>query len=261
MQEVSLPLHGTLANTPAARVSVRVRPKPPYELSVVGEVYDTRMFGTCYRLESVVSTVPGSSEFAVTDTIENLGGTASDLELLYHCNYGSPLLWEGAQVLAPVAYACPRDERAREGIENWDTYGPPEAGFAEQCYFLRLHGDENAKTVVALVAPDSSRAATIRYSVEQLPAFTIWKNTAAEEDGYVTGLEPGTDYPNARQFEREKGRVIQLPPGGTYTTKLRFALVSGAEKVAKLRDEVEELTKGKQSEVVPVLDPEYCPEA
>ncbi|NIN13262.1 MAG: DUF4432 family protein, partial [Gemmatimonadales bacterium] len=58
----------------------------------VGEVYDTRMFGTCYRMESVVSTVPGSSEFAISDTIENLGGTPSELELLYHCNYGPPLL-------------------------------------------------------------------------------------------------------------------------------------------------------------------------
>ncbi len=261
LHQVTLPLHGTIANTPAARVAVRVRPRPPYELSVVGEVYDTRMFGTCYRMESVVSTVPGSSEFAISDTIENLGGTPSELELLYHCNYGPPLLGEGAQVLAPVEYVCPRDQHTLEESGSWDTYGAPEAGYAERCYFLRLHGDENGKTVVALVTPDGSRAATIRYSVQQLPAFTMWKNTAAEADGYVTGLEPGTDYPNSRRFERERGRVVELPPGGTYETKLRLAVVSDPQKVAKLRDEVDSLVRDKPSEVAAALDPDYCPDA
>jgi hypothetical protein len=122
-----------------------------------------------------------------------------------------------------------------------------------------MHGDAEGRTLVALVDPDEKLAASIRYSVEQLPAFTIWRNTAAEADGYVTGLEPGTDYPNSRAFERQKGRVVGLPPRGVYEAQLTFGLVAGADGVAGLRREVASLAEGKESRVSEGPDPDYCP--
>jgi len=256
---VMLPLHGTISNTPALRVIVQVQLEPPYELSVVGEVYDTQMFGASYRLQSTVVTTPGASQFAVRDVVENLSGCASDLEILYHSNYGPPLLGEGARLQAPVAFMCPRDARAQEGIENWNVFGEPQTGFAEQCYFLRLHGDDSGRTLVALVDAEAKTAATVRYSVEQLPAFTVWKNTGAEADGYVVGLEPGSDYPNSRSFEREKGRVISLPGEGIYETEIVYGLVTGAASVQRVSDEIESLVDGKDMNLATEPDPEYCP--
>ncbi len=258
-QEVSLPLHGTIANSPAARLSVSVRLRAPYELSVTGEVWDTRLFGSCHYLSSTVSTTPGSAEFSIRDVVQNLAGTPSELELLYHCNFGRPLLGQGARVEAPVDFVCPRDARAREGIDAWETYGPPEASFAEQCYYLRNHADEDGRTVAALVDAEGALAAAVRYSVAELPALTVWKNTAAEPDGYVTGLEPGTDYPNSRRFERSKGRVVELEPEESYRTHLRFGLVEGAEKVRELHEEIAGLAEGKESTVAQEPVPEYCP--
>jgi hypothetical protein len=257
--EMSLPLHGTIANTPASRVTVRVQLQSPYELSVTGEVCDTRMFGASYRLLSSISTVPGSTEFRVEDTVENMGSTDSELELLYHCNYGPPLLGQDARLVAPVQFCCPRDPRAAEGVEDWNTFGAPEPGFAEQCYFMQLHADEDGYSRVALVDPRATRAATIGFSVEQLPAFTLWKNTAGEDEGYVTGLEPGTDYPNPRRFERYYDRVLNLPGGETYSTDLTFAVVSGADDVHDLEESILALAEGKESRVADMPDPEFCP--
>ncbi len=255
---VELPLHGSIANTPAMRVVVRVQLRPPYELAVIGEVRDSMMFGPSFGLRAVISTLPGSQEFTVSDTVENLGGTPTELELLYHCNYGPPVLGEGTKFVGPAQFVCPRDARAQEDIATWDTYGPPQAGFAEQCYLMRLHGDENGRTVVGLIDAEERAAATIRYSVEQLPAFTIWRNTSAEQDGYVTGLEPGTDYPNLRGFERSKGRVIELPAGATHEAHLTFGLLSDADQVAGLRDEVAALAEGKECVVAGEPDPDLC---
>ncbi|MCK4283312.1 MAG: aldose 1-epimerase family protein [Candidatus Brocadiae bacterium] len=256
---VMLPLHGTISNTPATRVVVRVDLGPPHALSVLGEVVDSRMFGPSYRLVSTVSTVPGSAEFTVSDRMENVGGSSSELELLYHCNYGPPLLGEGSRLLAPVQFICPRDARAKQDMATWNSYGPPEPGFVEQCYFLRMHSDRQGRTVVALADPQGDCAATIRYSVNELPAFTIWRNTAAQEDGYVTGLEPATDYPNARSFERSKGRVIELPSTGAYEVSLTFGLVVGGDQVARLRGEISSLTEGKETTVCEDPDSDYCP--
>jgi len=258
-KRVVLPLHGTIANAPASRLLVRVQLAPPYELSVSGEILDTQMYGAAYRLTSTVSTVPGSAEFTVSDEVENLSGMTAELELLYHCNYGPPLLGEGARIVAPFEYVCPRDARAAEDTATWDVYGAPEAGFEEQCYFLRNHADEQGRTMVALLAADGALAATIRYSVADLPAFTVWKNTSARADGYVTGLEPGTDYPNSRMFERSKGRVLELGPGGTHSAALTFGLAAGAEAVARAEQEVAALSRGKDSRVSGEPDPDYCP--
>jgi hypothetical protein len=256
---MQLPLHGTIANTPAVRLTVRVQLEPPYELAICGEVCDTRMFGPSFRLLTTVSTVPGSTEFRVEDTVENMADSEAEMELLYHCNYGPPLLGEGARLVAPVKFCCPRDPRAAEGAEGWDTYGPPEPGFAEQCYFARLHANEEGITRVALVDAKATRAATIEWSVEQLPAFTLWKNTAGEHEGYVTGLEPGTDYPNPRKFERYYDRVLKLAGGATYQTDLTFGLVSGADDVHDVEQSIRAMGEGKESDVQDMPDPEYCP--
>jgi len=258
MMQVTLPLHGTICNTPAVRVTVRVQLQPPYELSVTGEVCDTQMFGAAWRLLTTVSTRPGSNEFTVRDTIENMRNKPSEMELLYHCNYGPPMLGEGTRFVAPIKFCCPRDAVAAAGMGRWEVYGPPEPGRMEQCYLLRLYGDAQGRTVAALVAADEKRATSIRYSLTELPAFTLWKNTAGEADGYVTGMEPGTDYPNPRAFERTKGRMISLPADGTYETELTYAIVNGTEAVAELKKEIAALGDQKPRTIRSAPDPEYA---
>jgi len=260
-KRVNLALHGRIANTPAVRVWVNVELEEPHRLSVSGEVYETRMFGPSYKLLSTVSTVPGSAQFRIEDRIENLGGTPAEMELLYHCNYGPPLLEKGARLLVPLEKMSARDERALEDIKTWDVYGEPEAGFVEQCYFFTLHADRAGKSVVGLLNAEKDLGVSLRFSTRQLPAFTLWKNTAAEEDGYVTGLEPGTDYPNPRKFEREKGRVVKLAGGDAYEAQLEMALLRNAAEASELQKEIEALTSGKESRVAGAIDADLSPVA
>ena len=227
----------------------------PHRLTVGGEVYDTRMFGPSYRLRTEISTKPGDTQFEIADQITNLGGVPAELELLYHCNYGPPVLGEGARLVAPVKKVSARDDGGLADMDRWDLYGPPQPGFVEQCYFLTLHGDGKGNSTVALVSPDEDLAAAVEFSVRRLPAFTLWKNTAAEADGYVTGLEPGTDYPNPRQFEREQGRVLTLDPGESYEAGVKLGLARGKSDVKKLCSKIKGIAKGKKSEVCEAVDP------
>jgi hypothetical protein len=49
------------------------------------------------------------------------------------------------------------------------------------------------------------------------PTFQLFRNNSLPiEEGYVTGLEPATGYPNFGTFERDKGRVQLIPPGGRW---------------------------------------------
>jgi hypothetical protein len=67
-----------------------------------------------------------------------------------------------------------------------------------------------------------------------LPCFTLWKNQGGLADGYVTGLEPGTNYPNPRSFEETQGRVVPLAPQASVTFDLAIEYLTG-ESVAAAR--------------------------
>ena len=66
------------------------------------------------------------------------------------------------------------------------------------------------------------------FAVADLPYVTLWKNLTALEEGYVTGLEPGTGFLYTRRLEREAGRVPKLKPGETR----RFAIDVGLHTTA-----------------------------
>ncbi|HIE18886.1 TPA: DUF4432 family protein, partial [Candidatus Bathyarchaeota archaeon] len=130
-KEVMLTLHGKIANIPACIVKVRVGLKPPFKLEVEGVVYERSMFDSNLKLSSSITTILGSNSLTISDTVENLRGVPDEMQLLYHCNYGIPILEEGSRFVAPIEKLAPRDHVAAEGIEGFDLYGPPQSGYVE----------------------------------------------------------------------------------------------------------------------------------
>lgn len=214
-----LTLHGRIANLPAHYVEARVNLDPPHELSVVGQINESELFYPHLRLTSTLTTVPGSHRLKIHDVVENRGSQPAETQLLYHCNIGPPFLEAGSRVIAPIREMAPQTPRAAEGIDTYDAYAGPALGFAEQVYLYCLLGDVQGRTMALLYNAAEDRGFLVRFNVRELPCFTVWKNTAAVEDGYVTGLEPATNFPNFKSFERQRGRVKMLPPGGCWEAK------------------------------------------
>jgi len=252
-------LHGKIANRPAHRVEIEADPQDGGALAITGEVDETSMFGPCFRLTSRLETQAGSNSFRIRDAVTNLGGQPAELELLYHTNLGPPFLEAGSEVVAPALEIVPRDPRAAEGSGHWKTYNEPEPGFAEQAYFLNLATDAARQTEVLLKNAAGDRGLSLRFSTKQLPCFTLWKNTGAEADGYVTGLEPATNLPNFKTFEREQGRVISLAPGQKYETQLEISVFDSAEAVAQAAQRITRLQNGKTPKVHETPQPGWSP--
>ncbi|MFM8826111.1 MAG: DUF4432 family protein, partial [Actinomycetota bacterium] len=58
------------------------------------------------------------------------------------------------------------------------------------------------------------------------------KNQGGLADGYVTGLEPGTNYPNPRSFEETQGRVVPLAPHASVSFDLAVEHLAEKELAA-----------------------------
>jgi hypothetical protein len=183
-------------------------------LTLRGVVDEARLFFQSLRLTTTLTTRIGSDEFAWTDEVENVGGRDASLQMLYHFNIGKPLLKSGARITAPLGMVAPKTEvAASAGIDAWNVMPPPRPESSEQVYVLDLAADGDGNTSVLLSELADGHAVSLRFNKRTLPCFTVWRNTPAEIDGYVLGLEPATNYPNPRAFEKEHGRVILLKPG------------------------------------------------
>ncbi|MCS7046146.1 MAG: aldose 1-epimerase family protein [Gemmataceae bacterium] len=231
-------LHGRIANLPAYYVEARVSLDPPYELSVTGQVEEGGLFYPHLVLTATYTTVPGSNRIVVHDRVENRGGLPAEMMMLYHCNLGPPFLEAGSRVLVPTREVAPINARAAEGIDTLDTYAGPTPGYAEQVYCYELLGDAAGRTLAMLTNHAADKAIVVRFNRQELPCFTVWKNTAALEDGYVTGLEPATNFPNPKSFERQQGRVPVLAPGGTWETAWSIEVHDSAAGVGGVLKEI-----------------------
>jgi hypothetical protein len=253
-----LTLHGRIANIPAHQVAIEVIAEPEPAICVSGVVDESMLFGTQLRLESRISTVLGSSRIQVNDEIVNLKTAPSELELLYHCNFSGPFLEAGAQILAPIADITPRNETAQQGIDSFSECAGPTPGFVEQVFFLHLNADATGRSLAMLQNAAADKAIVVRADTAQLPCFTVWKNTAAEEAGYVLGLEPGTDYPNPRPFERHKGRLVTLGPKESYHAQVTLDIRDNAAAVAEVQAEIDTIQAGRQAVVNRERHPDLC---
>jgi Domain of unknown function (DUF4432) len=244
-------LHGKIANTPAHYVAVHVGDDPDGPIAVEGHVDESKLFSTQIRMATTITTAPGSNRLTVRDEFRNLSDLPQEMQILYHWNFGPPLLEEGGRFVAPARTIVPRDARAVEGIAGVDVYGPPEPGFAEQVYYydllarpgMGLAGPNLQSTLVMLCDRSGERAVVLRFDRLSLPAFSLWKNTGGMKSGYVTGLEPGTNYPNPRPFEKERGRVVTLPPGGTHVAETHLDILTTREAVSAAEAEIRALQK------------------
>jgi hypothetical protein len=202
------------------------------------------------RLESTIRIGGRPGVIEIADRVTNFGSKPAELELLYHINYGMPWMAPGGVIRVPAKRIAPRDDGAAAAIGHWNTNDAPTSGVAEQVYFFDPLADRDGKCLAVMADEKAALATAVRFRKDQLPYFTLWKNPAALEDGYVTGLEPGTDFPNNRSFEREKGRVVTLAPGQARNFDLEIEFTEGPDGVRRLLSKADELQRSAPAELM-----------
>jgi galactose mutarotase-like enzyme len=250
------PLHGRIANIPAHKVEVTVDGSSG-EIAVSGTVDEARLFGNKLRMVSTITTRIGRSGMTVSDTITNVSAEEGELELLYHINFGPPLAVPGSKVVLPAAKVVPRDAVAVDDLGQWDTCGPATPNLIESVFFIQLAAESDGRTQAMLCNPAGDRAVSLVLNKHQLPCLTLWKNRQAEADGYVTGLEPGTNFPNVKSFEKQHGRVVALQPGESRRFVIDIQLHPDTQSVRAAEQSISEIRRSRPPEVLGQPDPDW----
>jgi Domain of unknown function (DUF4432) len=228
-----LGLHGSISNTPAESVNWSEQWKgEEYLMTVSGKVREASVHGSNLLLERTISTSLESASLSLHDVVENQGVRDSPLMVLYHFNFGFPLLTERSRVYAPTQALDSATDFAASSKEIWNRFEPPQMGLEERVYFHRMRPDAAGKVRVVLVS-DSDRpdfGVALTYDAETLPEFVQWKMTGANH--FVLGLEPANCRTLGRKAERQRGTLQTLAPGERRAFQVDFSVLNGADEVA-----------------------------
>lgn len=256
--ESDITLHGRIANLPASQIEL-FYDEEEGTIGASGIVEEAVLFGPQLRMKSTIVTKIGSTSFTVIDEVTNFGPRPTELQLLYHTNIGKPFLEEGSRLECAASRVVPRDGRAATGVAaHADCLGPT-PGFAEQVYYYSPIADEQGIARAMLRNRAGDLGVSLEFRIDQLPCFSFWKCTQEEEAGYVAGLEPGTNYPNFKAFERHHGRVVQLEPQATYTTQIQMQIHLGAGSVSEMSSRIAQVQGERTIRVDACPTAPFCP--
>jgi hypothetical protein len=254
------PLHGRIGNLAAQSLSIEYN-EASGRVEVIGEVLESRLFIKRLRLRSRIRFQAGSSKVDLLDDVTNDLEKPATMQLLYHINVGTPVLGDGARLEAPIDQLAPKDTLAASEIETWNEYGGPQPGYSERVYFARLRSDDSNLTTTMLRSADSEMGFGVTYHTGGLPRFVLWKNTAAQNDGYVTGIEPSTNYPNTRSYEAGQGRLVELDAGETASFRVTLQPLTDAEMVKEMSAKIQQLQGDEPPEISQLPKPGWSPGA
>jgi galactose mutarotase-like enzyme len=252
------PLHGKIANLPAHKLELSLDTATG-ELALSGTVDEARMFGVKLRLETTITIAPGRQGFRLNDKISNLSAEPGEFQLLYHTNFGRPFCAPGSRVVLPVKKLAPRDKVSISDIPTWQSYGPEMPGIAEVAFYIEPGADADGHSQALLISPNGQQAVGMGFDVQQCPCFIIWKNRHAQCDGYVTGLEPATNFPNVRSFEKAHGRVVTLAPGESREFDVEISVYESAAVVKSAEEAIARIQAGMRSKILNEPDAEWSP--
>jgi hypothetical protein len=210
-------LHGRVSHIPARQVVAEGRwHGDEHDLRIAGVVTEAALFGQHLQLTREIACRVGENRIRITDTIENLGGTAADLMLLYHVNFGWPLLGPATRLTMPGRGPQPREPGTP--TPGWDGWQAPDPQHAERVYYHGPLAGERAQAVVA--NPELGVSVSLSWDPRRLPELVQWRMPG--HGAHVLGIEPATCRVAGHAAERAAGRVIALAPGAAWTSTLEL---------------------------------------
>lgn len=123
----TLNLHGDIANLPAEEVNCRTFWEgDDYWLEYSSRTYQAKPYAENLCLTRQIRMRMGDNTIYLHDRVENLGFSATPLMLIYHMNFGYPLLDEGAKLYLTYQDRFPTSDLASQTVDQIGRVTPPD---------------------------------------------------------------------------------------------------------------------------------------
>ena len=203
-------LHDRISHVPAIVESI-IQPDLQNEnlqMSITGRMLQSTVFGPHLELKRTISAEIGSPKIKIEDNM-----------LLYHFNFGWPLIDEGTEIIWEGKWGS-RGSSIDDFIFNVNNdYKTCKAsidehkGNGESVAFIDITPGPSGICECAVYNHNIPLKVKLRFKKEQLPWLINWQHWGKNE--YVTALEPGTHPPIGQSAARKNHSLLFILPGET----------------------------------------------
>ena len=181
------------------------------------------MQGENVLLERTIRSEIAGRRLVLTDRIRNMGFNRTPVFLLYHCNFGFPLLSEHSSLSIPARKAL---DRSGKDVAAFSALGPPCDGKDEEVVYPLVEGGDPIEIV--LFNPrllDGGLGVYLKYRSSELPHLAVWK--FFQKRSYVLAIEPATCRVEGRAIEEKAGRAVFLDADESLIVELQLGVAEG----------------------------------
>ncbi len=217
------PIHGRIGSTPARHLSIcEDWQDDDYILSVSGQVWEMRLYGRQLSLYRTISTGLYDKTVKITDSIHNHSDADEEFMLLYHINYGYPLLDTDDTFVCSSASMHPRNGHSLDCVHMSEPNAQPH-------HQLYLHTMKSDIGRAAVINPSLKLAGYVKFDTANLPYLCEWKHMAPHD--YVVALEPCNCIGLGRVEERKNGTLRVLPGYSSISHTLILGVLDGDSEI------------------------------
>ena len=217
------PTHGRISAIPAEQFGYSARwEKDDYILEASGEIHEARLYGSHLTLSRRIRTSLNAKCVRISDIISNLDAKDEPFMLLYHCNFGAPLLAEGCRVLTSEAEHQPLNALSTDPAHMLN----PIDGRGEELYLAHA---KTKRAAAMLYNPELNLAGYVLFDTEHLPRFLEWKMMKSHD--YVLALEPCNTWSLDRNTATEQGKIAILKAYESIETSVEIGVLDGSDEI------------------------------
>ncbi len=205
-------LHGNISNTPCEHYYYKYDNDEKGEfVELNATLYDSGIFEDKLRLDRKIKCYYKENKITIDDVVTNEGFSKAIHNILYHMNFGYPLLSKDSKMYIQSEKVTPRTERAKEVLNLYNVIEDAQCEYEEACYYHKLKRNDKKEAVTGVFNPKLNIGVAIKIDCDALEHLVEWK--LMKKRDYVLGLEPTSNLIDGLPDLEEKGLLKYLESG------------------------------------------------
>lgn len=230
--------HGTIGNTPASQVSCKVNyDNTDVTIDIEGNVRQAKVFDENMLLNRKIVCETEANKIHIYDTVTNEGFTVQPLMILYHFNFGYPMLSKHTKLYFNSDKVTPRDDAAQKGLDIYNVIKDPSPTFDEQVFFHHSNSEKRQGQVL-VHNEELGLAVQLCFDLTVCPWLMEWK--CLKSGDYALGIEPANCHVLGRAEAKERNDLQYIKPNEKIRYDLDIQIFDDSDKIHNLIDMIQQ---------------------
>lgn len=233
-----LGIHDRISHIPAENVSISENwENDDYHITIKGRMRQSCLYAENLVLDREITTKLGDCKFKIKDTITNEGGSITPFMLLYHLNFGFPVVSEDSKLIKSESISTEpwinSDGESFEGI--YERFEKPIPDYKYQLFSHKIQ-DQNHPAYFGIINESISFGGYVKLDPKQFPSITQWKMMGYQD--YTVAIEPGNAKPEGRTQAKANNRLEKLEPGETRKFELELGVLPDLTAIQQFNEKL-----------------------